>query len=89
MIRTVKRVIDGDTFVVGRKINGSNFVRLANVDAPELPGSSGQRAKSILANLIAEKKVSIIPVGRSYSRVVAHIRQNRFSINRKMRSRGY
>ena len=33
--RTVKRVLDGDTFQTYRKINGSNYVRLARVNAPK------------------------------------------------------
>ena len=35
MKRTVKKIIDGDTFVVSRKIGNTNVVRLANVNAPE------------------------------------------------------
>ncbi len=35
MRRTVKRVLDGDTFQTYRKVNGSNYVRLAGVNAPE------------------------------------------------------
>lgn len=35
MRRTVKRVIDGDTFQTYRKVNGSNYVRLAGINAPE------------------------------------------------------
>ncbi len=34
--RTVKRVLDGDTFQTYRKVNGSNYVRIAGVNAPEL-----------------------------------------------------
>ena len=33
--RAVKRVLDGDTIQTYRKVNGSNYVRLAGVNAPE------------------------------------------------------
>jgi len=38
MRRTVKKVIDGDTFVVNRKIGGTNVVRLAGAwsDFPDI-----------------------------------------------------
>ena len=53
MKRTVTRVIDGDTFVVNRKINGTNYVRLANVDAPEKYARGGRTATNTLKGLIA------------------------------------
>jgi len=66
--RTVKRVLDGDTFQTYRKINGSNYVRLARVNAPknisleeekQLKGSEDRfRARQLrcsqLAGLITE-----------------------------------
>ena len=33
--RKVKQVIDGDTFIVSRKIGKTNVVRLAGINAPE------------------------------------------------------
>ncbi len=75
--RTVKRVIDGDTFQTYRKVNGSNYVRLAGVNAPELYQFGGEKARDRLKRQIQGKTVTLQPVGRSYSRVVAKVRYNR------------
>ena len=75
--RTVKRVIDGDTFQTYRKVNGSNYIRLAGVNAPELHQFGSIQAKNRLRNQIQGKTVTLQPVGRSYSRVVANVRRNR------------
>lgn len=77
MRRTVKRVLDGDTFQTYRKVNGSNFVRLADVNAPELNQFGGYAARDRLKRQIQGKTVTLQPVGRSYSRVVAKVRHNR------------
>ncbi len=75
--RTVKRVLDGDTFQTYRKVNGSNYVRLAGVNAPERYQFGGREATSRLKRQIQGKTVTLQPVGRSYSRVVARVRVNR------------
>ena len=77
MRRTVKRVIDGDTFQTYRKVNGSNYIRLANVNAPEKYQFRGKEATQKLKRQIQGKTVTLQPVGRSYSRVVAKVRCNR------------
>ena len=75
--RTVKRVLDGDTFQTYRKINGSNYVRLAGVNAPERWQFGGRKATESLKRQIQGKTVTLQPVGRSYNRVVANVRHNR------------
>ena len=75
--RTVKRVLDGDTFQTYRKVNGSNFVRIANKNAPEKYQPEGRKATLKLKQQIQGKTVTLQPVGRSYSRVVARVRRNR------------
>jgi len=85
MRRTVKRVIDGDTFEVARKIGGTNRVRLANVNAPERNTKAGKKDTNRLRGLIGGKTVSVTPVGRSYGRVVAKVSHNRKSVNKRMR----
>jgi len=84
MKRTVKRVIDGDTFVVNRRIGGTNLVRLAGVDAPERYQFGGRAATNKLRGMIGGKTVTVKPVGRSYGRVVANVRVNRRSVNRRL-----
>ncbi len=75
--RTVKRVLDGDTIQTYRKVNGSNYVRLAGVNAPERYQLGGKEATQRLRRQIKGKTVTLHPVGRSYSRVVAKVRCNR------------
>jgi len=77
MRRTIRRVIDGDTVQTYRKVRGSNFIRLAGVNAPELHQFGGIEAKNRLKRQIQGKTVTVQPVGRSYSRVVAKLRHNR------------
>ncbi|MFC1728216.1 thermonuclease family protein [Nanoarchaeota archaeon] len=89
MRRTVKRVLDGDTFETLRKINGSNRVRLANVNAPERGSSGGRKATNVLRGMIGGKTVTVNPVGRSYGRTVAKVSSDRRSVNRRMNRKGY
>ena len=89
MKRTVKKIIDGDTFVVNRKIGNTNVVRLANVNAPEKYQFGGRKATNVLRGLIGGQQVSITPVGKSYNRIVAQVRKGRKSINKRMREKGY
>lgn len=84
MKRKVKRIVDGDTFETYRKVNGSKFVRLAGVNAPERHESGGERATNKLRRLIGGKTVTIIPVGRSYGRLVANVRHRRKSVNKRL-----
>ena len=84
MRRTVVKVIDGDTFVVNRKVDGTNRIRLANVDAPELNQYGGRHSANALRHVIAGRQVTITPVGRSYDRIVADVRLKRKSVNRLM-----
>jgi len=87
MKRTVKRVIDGDTFIVNRKIGNTNRVRLAGYNAPEKHQFGGKKATTQLRGLIGGKTVSITPKGRSYNRVVADVRINRKSVNKRMKNK--
>ena len=75
--RTVKRVLDGDTFETYRKVNGSNFVRIAEKDALERHQFGGSQATARLKKQIQGRTVTLQPVGRSYSRVVAKVRCDR------------
>ena len=83
--RKVKQVIDGDTFIVSRKIGGTNRIRLAGVNAPEKYQFGGTVATNKLKGLIGGKTVTIVPVGRSYGRLVADVRTNRKSVNRRLK----
>lgn len=80
-------MLDGDTFVVGKKINGSNRVRLAGYNAPEKHQFGGRKATNRLRGLIGGKTVTITPKAKSYGRVVAGVRINRKSVSKRMRGR--
>jgi len=85
MRRKVKRIIDGDTFIVNRKIGKTNVIRLAGINAPEKYQFGGKTATNRLRGLIGGKTVTIVPVGTSYHRIVANVRSNRKSINKRLR----
>ncbi len=87
--RTVDKVIDGDTFRTTRKLNGSNYVRLAGVNTPERNQSGFSNATRELARMVSGEKVSIITRGKSYGRNVGDVRVGRKSVNTAMRRRGY
>jgi endonuclease YncB( thermonuclease family) len=87
--RTVKRIIDGDTIEVNRRIGNTRYVRLANVNAPEKYQFGGRKATNVLRGLIGGQQVSITPVGKSYNRILAQVRKGRKSINKRMREKGY
>lgn len=67
----VKDVIDGDTFVTKEL----QFIRLEDIDAPELDGCLGKEAKDELTKLIAGKKVfiKVIYTDARYNRLVGSV----------------
>jgi len=71
--RTVSRVVDGDTFVVRRRVGGSQYVRIAGINTPERGERGYGAAKRQLQHKIGGRRVTIRPVGRSYNRVVAEV----------------
>ena len=83
--RKVKRVIDGDTFEVFRPVRGTRFVRLAGVNAPEKFQKGGISATNKLKKLIEGKIITVVPKGRSYTRVVGEVRHRRKSVNKKLK----
>ena len=83
--RKVKRVVDGDTFEVYRKVRGSKFIRLAGVNAPERTQRGGRQATLRLKRLVEGKTVTLIPRARSYSRIVGDVRHKRRSVNKRLK----
>lgn len=81
----VSQVKDGDTF----KIAYGPWIRLANVNAPELGSKAGSTAKQQLKNLVGGKTVSYEKVGTSYGRIVAKVKVGTKSVNSSMKKKGY
>ena len=72
IMRKIQKIIDGDTFTVRKSVNGSQYIRIANLDAPE----KGERGYSAAKNKLARLKGKIVtlePVGRSRGRIVAKV----------------
>ena len=76
-LRKVKKVVDGDTVVVGSPVRGSSYIRLAGKHAPEKRQPGYQTAKSELRSRLGGKRVWVKPVGKSYGRTVAKVRKVR------------
>ncbi len=70
--RKVQEVIDGDTFRVRNKVNNSQFIRIAGLNAPEKGQRGYASAKKKLSKLKG-KVVTLRPVGTSYGRTVAEV----------------
>ncbi len=76
----VTKVIDGDTIKGPYK----KFIRLADVDAPELGTKGAADAKHKLESLVLNKTVSYSEDAMSYGRIVGEVKVNGKSINQKM-----
>lgn len=87
--RKVKRVIDGDTFEIFRPINGTRFIRLAGVNAPEKFQRGGIKSTNRLKRYIEGKTITLIPRGRSYARIVGDVRYKRKSVNKRIKRKNY
>ena len=71
--RLVTSIIDGDTFTIGKSIQGTKYIRIAGLNAPEKGQSGYLAAKRKLTTKILGKTINIRPVAWSYNRLVAHI----------------
>ncbi len=67
--RKVQSIVDGDTFKVRRRVAGSQFIRMAGMDAPER--GYGLVKKRLFR--LRGKTVTIRPKGKSYGRTVADV----------------
>lgn len=74
-------VIDGDTIRGPRK----TFVRLAEVDAPEIGTKGAASAKHKLEELVLGKTISYTEEARSYGRIVGEVKIGNKSANKEMK----
>ena len=70
--RKVQKVIDGDTFTVRKRVGGSQYIRVAGVNAPEKGQRGYASAKKDLSKLKG-KTVTIRPKAKSYGRTVGEV----------------
>ncbi|MHA1221690.1 MAG: thermonuclease family protein [Candidatus Heimdallarchaeaceae archaeon] len=70
--RKVQEIIDGDTFKVRNRVEGSQYIRIAGINAPEKGQKGYFEAKKKLSKLKG-KTVTIKPKGKSYGRTVAEV----------------
>ena len=81
----VERVIDGDTIIVG-----TNRVRLADIDAPELKERGGTESKKALADMILHRMVRVEWKHRGrYRRIIGQVYCDRLWINRALIAGGW
>lgn len=70
--RKVQNVIDGDTFTVRNRVQGSQYIRVARLRAPER-GQFGYASAKRKLSVIEGKTVTLRPKGKSYGRTVADV----------------
>ena len=70
--RKVQSVVDGDTFKVSHRVSGSQYIRVAGVNAPEKGQRGYASAKKDLSKLKG-KTVTLRPKAKSYGRTVADV----------------
>ncbi len=81
----VERVIDGDTIIVG-----TNRVRLAEIDAPEMRTESGPAAKKALSDMILGKTVRVDWSRRGrYRRIIGQVYLRNQWINKELVAQGW
>ena len=80
--RKVQEVIDGDTIRVRNRVEGSQYIRIANLNAPEKGQKGYSQAKNKLKKLEG-KTVTIKPKGKSYNRTVADVIYKRKKIKKQ------
>ncbi len=74
--RKIKRAVDGDTLQTYTKVQGTNYIRIANKNSPE-KGQKGYSQAKTQMDKLAGKTVTLTPKGRSYGRLVADVRYKR------------
>ena len=80
----VERVIDGDTIIVG-----TNRVRLAEIDAPEMKEPYGQEAKVALSDMILHRTVVVTWKHRGrYRRIIGQVYLDKTWVNMELVARG-
>jgi endonuclease YncB( thermonuclease family) len=78
----VKRIIDGDTF----ETDTGEYIRLANVNAPEKGKKGAADATKALKKMIERKTITIEKKAiDDYGRTVADVRHGKKSINKAIR----
>ena len=72
--REVDKIVDGDTFTVTEEVEGSRYIRITEMDAPEKGQPGYDTATQKLREQIEGKTVDVVPKGKSYGRTVAEVK---------------
>ena len=80
--RKVQSIVDGDTFKVRNRVGGSQYIRVAGLNAPE-KGERGHTSAKQSLSKIKGKTVTLRPKAKSYGRTVAEVIYKRKRIKDK------
>ena len=80
--RKVQSIVDGDTFKVRNRVNGSQYIRVSGLNAPE-KGQHGYASAKQNLSKIKGKTVTLKPKAKSYGRTVADVIYKRKRIRDK------
>jgi endonuclease YncB( thermonuclease family) len=84
----VLRVVDGDTLVIEGS-QGTEKIRIGQIDAPEKSQAYGPQATACLANLVANKQVSVCRDGGDrYGRTIANLIVNGADVGTQLVAKG-
>ena len=78
-------VNDGDTFQTAK----GEWIRLADVYAPNSGEDGYTEAKNVLSNIILNNEIAYEIVGTSYYRIEAEVWVGGINVNEYMRRKGY
>lgn len=70
--RKVQKIIDGDTFKVRKGVRGSQYIRIAGMDAPER-GQRGYLSSKNKLKKLKGRTVTIKPKAKSHGRTVGEV----------------
>jgi len=86
----VKKVYDGDTVKIDRKIFGTDKIRLNKIDTPERGSPGYRKATNITKRMVDGKRISVEPVTKDkYGRLIANIYKDGKSVRARLKRQGF
>lgn len=81
----VKQIIDSNAFIAVNKAGTARPIILANVNTPKKGQKGHKTAIKHLKDLVANKEITIKPVGKSHGRIVGDVLIGKKSVNKMMK----